>query len=327
MAYDIVTFGAAVQDVFLQGKLFTPKREDDGDLVEEFELGSKNEIDNVTFSIGGGATNAAVTFARQGMKCAYFGYVGNDMAGEAVKHDLNQNEVDNTLVHYSDKLSTGYSALLLAPGGERTILTYRGASSHFEIMDGELDTLNTRWFYLSSLEGNFEVIEKIILHAKSKSISVAWNPGKKELSDIEKLKPLLHGCSVLSLNKEEMALIFEGDTKEKLAEKSAEVVKVSVVTDGPNGLAACDGSKVYSAGMYEDVPVVDRTGAGDAFCSGFVSAIARGLDINKAITLGSANSTSVVGLIGAKDGILRENAPLHDMDISVNVLGKGESNV
>lgn len=317
MAYDIVSFGAAVQDVFLQGSVFTPKKEDDGDLVEEFELGSKNEIDGVVYSTGGGATNAAVTFAKQGLETAYFGYVGKDMAGDGIKHDLELNQVDTSLVHYTDKLGTGYSTLLLAPSGERTILTYRGASSHFELSDGDLSAFETRWYYISSLEGNYDVIEELLLYAKSKNIKVAWNPGKKELSDPEQLKALLVNVSILSLNKEEISLLFHGETKEELAKEASKVVDIAVVTDGPSGLAAADKDNLYVAGMYEDVPVVDRTGAGDAFCSGFVATIAQGLSVERAITLGSANSTSVVGKIGAKAGILSQKDTIHDMDITV----------
>jgi sugar/nucleoside kinase (ribokinase family) len=69
--------------------------------------------------------------------------------------------------------------------------------------------------------------------------------------------------------------------------------------------------------MYEDVPVVDRLGAGDAFSSGFVAMIAKGEGIEQAITFASANSTSVVGVIGAKPGILYEDAKLHSMPIEI----------
>ena len=65
--------------------------------------------------------------------------------------------------------------------------------------------------------------------------------------------------------------------------------------------------------MYEDVPVVDRTGAGDAFASGFLSQWAQGKSLAESIIFASANSTSVVTQIGAKPGILHEHAALHDM--------------
>lgn len=65
--------------------------------------------------------------------------------------------------------------------------------------------------------------------------------------------------------------------------------------------------------MYEDVSSIDRTGAGDAFGSGFVSQWAQGADIKQGILFASANSTSVIQYLGAKKGILYENSNLHDM--------------
>jgi sugar/nucleoside kinase (ribokinase family) len=69
------------------------------------------------------------------------------------------------------------------------------------------------------------------------------------------------------------------------------------------------------AGMYKDVKVVDRLGAGDAFGSGFVCKWALGRPLKEAVTFASANSTSVVSHIGAKTGILKAGAKIHDMEM------------
>jgi ribokinase len=68
--------------------------------------------------------------------------------------------------------------------------------------------------------------------------------------------------------------------------------------------------------MYEDVKVIDRTGAGDAFGSGFLSYWAQGKSLKDSIVFASANSTSVVTKIGAKVGILYKGAKLHAMPLS-----------
>ena len=67
--------------------------------------------------------------------------------------------------------------------------------------------------------------------------------------------------------------------------------------------------------MYEDVKVVDRTGAGDAFGSGFLSQWALGKSLKQSVVFASANSTSVVTKIGAKTGILHQHAKLHEMPL------------
>jgi sugar/nucleoside kinase (ribokinase family) len=75
--------------------------------------------------------------------------------------------------------------------------------------------------------------------------------------------------------------------------------------------------------MYEDVPVTDRTGAGDAFGSGFVSWWAQQKSLKDAVVFASANSTSVVTQVGAKAGILHKDTPLHDMPIKEEKITHG----
>jgi len=316
----IISIGAAVQDVILRGRIFEPHRDDDGDKVEEFQLGSKNEVEAITHSTGGGATNAAVTFARQGLRSFYMGKIGDDVAGRVVLDALRKDNVDTSLVGYSKESGTGFSAILLSPNGERTVLTYRGASSNYHMKSADFFNQTADWIYISSLSGDIDALKTIVNYAKKNNIKVAANPGQGELKEKTAFKELLDNIDVLSLNKEEMQSLFKGDTLEELAIAAARQVSLVLVTDGPKGSVACDRAKLYRAGIYEDVPVIDRLGAGDAFTSGFVAAIARGDSVEEALTLASANSTSVVGKIGSKAGILHRGSRLHDMPIKVKDL-------
>ena len=91
-----------------------------------------------------------------------------------------------------------------------------------------------------------------------------------------------------------------------------------IVSDGPNGVCN-DGKTIVKAGMYEDVRVIDRTGAGDAFGSGLLSQwVTRQAACRECIVFASANSTSVVPFIGAKTGILHKGVKLHDMPLLSN---------
>ncbi|MCE7936584.1 carbohydrate kinase family protein [Candidatus Saccharibacteria bacterium CPR2] len=311
----ILSVGAGVQDVFLTGKVLRPEKDEDGEWVEELPVGAKLDLDSIVFGTGGGATNAAVTFARQGLHSAFMGKIAHDPAGMAVLADLHNEGVDTHLVAYSSDYNTGYSAILLSPNGERTILTYRGASTHYHVNNFNLKEINADWIYISSLAGCMDVLEAIIETAKKKEIKIAINPGKSELKQKRKIKELLKEVNILSLNKEELQMLVDGENNEEIIRNAAEMIPVVVMTDGPRGLVATDRNTIIKAGMYEDVPVRDRTGAGDAFCSGFVSSFAKGLSLKEAVIFGSANSTSVVQYIGAKEGILNGDVHLHDMPI------------
>jgi len=313
----ILAIGAASQDVFLSGKDIAVERDEQkGTLEEVFPLGAKLNIEEVVFATGGGATNAAVTFARQGLESSFIGKIGRDPAGKAVLAELDAEHVYTGLVLEDAIYGTQYSTVLLAAGGERTILIYRGAAHDHQVSDYEkIDFNEFEWLYISSLAGKLDVLDTIVTRAKAAGVKIALNPGDGELKQPDKVRALLEDIEVLVLNREEGAMLVDGVSSEEVARSLSRLVPIAVVSDGPNGVVATDGKEIVSAGMYEDVPVVDRTGAGDAFGSGFVSQIAQGKTLQEAIVFASANSTSVVGLIGAKAGILHVNTSLHEMPL------------
>ncbi len=313
----IIAVGAAVQDVFLShSDEFKPVS--DKATSEQFlqlELGAKADVNNITFSTGGGATNAAVTFARQGMDAVFMGVIGHDPAGRAVLDALDYEGVDTSYVGYSHRYSTGYSVLLLAPNGERTVLTYRGASTHYQLRDFRIKDMQADWLYVSTLGGEFSILNALFSEARRHGIKIMFNPGKKELAHPQKLRGLLEDVEILTLNKDEAQRIVTGETLEELIRHIHHYVPVAIITDGPNGLVASDRTTILRAGMYQDVRVIDRTGAGDALGSGFLSQWAQGKSLKDSVIFASANSTSVVSHIGAKTGILSRGVMLHHMPL------------
>src|SRR5665647_1541883 len=94
----IVTIGKATQDVFLKSsKAFEP-HEHKGMFYEELPLGQKLDLDEVIFTTGGNVTNAAVTFARQGLHSKYIWAIGTDVASRTILSDLDSEGVDTSSV-------------------------------------------------------------------------------------------------------------------------------------------------------------------------------------------------------------------------------------
>lgn len=314
----ICAIGAASQDVFISGKGIKAQLDPQtNEYVEAFKLGAKLNVDNVTFATGGGATNAAVTFARQGLDSNFIGKLGHDLAASAVIAELDDEHVRTDEVVYDPVLGTQYSTVLLADTGERTVLIYRGAAhAHNAAEYSAIDFSKYDWLYISSFAGAMEALDAVVTKAKASGVKIAINPGEGELAKMTQLRPLLEDVDIIFVNKEEAAQIVEGTELEELARHMTHYVAVAVISDGPNGVVATDSKTVVRAGMYEDVPVLDRTGAGDAFGSGFLSQWAQGRSLKDSIVFASANSTSVVTKIGAKAGILYSDARLHEMPVS-----------
>ena len=312
----ILSIGKAVQDVFLKSNEFDPYTE--GKVAyTHLPLGAKLEVEDVIFATGGNAMNVAVTFARQGLHASYMWALGLDPASHSILRELDEEGVDTRLVIQDEKYQAGYSTILLSNNGERTILNYRGKAVGGDGKPLDIDAIKEYdWIYPSSLAfAGLGLLAKMVDTAKANGVKVMLNPAGPELADPAKLKHILEDVDVLCVNKEEMQKLVEGETLDELVRHGANLCDVVIVSDGPNGVIATDGEKVVRAGMYEDVPVVDRTGAGDAFASGFLSQWAQGKSLEESIVFASANSTSVVTKVGAKAGILHKGVDLHDMPI------------
>jgi len=310
----IVSIGAALQDVYLidHDDFGTNKR----GFFNQLELGTKVDIDKIQFSTGGGATNAATTFARNGHESIFMGCIADDTAGTAIINSLDDEGIDSSYVTYVNNIHTGYSVLLLAPNGERTILTCRGASAKFDSLNpDDLDNIYPDWLYVTTFRGNMDMLDQFFTKAKSLGAKIMFNPGNLELAHQRKLLGLLSDVDVLLVNKSEAKKIVQGTSLHELILRIKNYVPAAIITDGNQGAIANDGTEVYRLGLYEDVPIKDATGAGDAFGSGFLAAYAGGKSFKDSLVFASANSTSVVRKIGSKAGIISQNTKLHTMPI------------
>lgn len=315
----ILAIGKATQDVFLKSNEFDPHQE--GKVAyTHLPLGAKLDLEDVIFATGGNATNAAVTFARQGLHSKYMWILGEEPASQTILHDLDHEGVDTSHVIQSEEYRASYSSIMLSPSGERTILNFHGSAIGSDGYPLDLSAIaHSDWIYISALNTP-GLLEEVFSIAVENGVKIMFNPSGIELSDPEKLKALLEDVDVLALNKEEMQQLVHGESIEELVLHGTHYCPVVIVSDGPNGVCASDKKVIVKAGMYEDVPVVDRTGAGDAFGSGFLSQWSRGRSLEESIIFASANSTSVVSQIGAKSGILHQGVELHDMPIETKAL-------
>ncbi len=312
--FDFITIGSATRDVLLKTGDFEsrPHPHSPTGIEQCFPLGSKLEIKEMVFATGGGGANAAVTFARQGWKVAAVGVVGNDFNGNEVIRELSAEGIKTEYFQKHDDDHTAYSVILVNLSGERTILSYKGEGQHFNIAKIPFEHFKTKWFFLNSLGGNFELLTAVVEFAQKNSIKIAMNPGGKELAyGLDKLVPVLKVIDIFITNREEGAQLL-GSAEMGVASVLEKISAfreggITVVTDGPQGAIVKDESgRAYQAGVPNS-PVVERTGAGDAWSSGFVSEYVRGGNIIKAVQFATANASSVVTQFGAREGILKKD--------------------
>ena len=310
--YDIITFGSASEDVFVFSKEFFNKK-----LC--FPLGDKIEMDKIIIRTGGGGVNTAATFALQGLKTAYCGSVGKDYAGFSILLDLKKFRISTEFLSSLEKKTTNHSVILSKQEQGRVILVYRDASNYLP-ENFNLRNFKADWFYLAPLGGEFAKKTKDIIHfAKSHKIKVVFNPGKEQIKELKKdIKDWLPKVDVLLPNEKEAKILF-GDYKkpEDLFKKIKLYLKGIIVTGEGEKSVAFDGKNIYRAGEVK-AKVADKTGAGDAFSSGFVSGLIKTSDIKAALQLATANTAACVQKWGAKEGLLTQSQKYQKVSVKVS---------
>lgn len=325
--YDIITTGSATVDVFAHTdsqlvKFVTNHGEDD---FIAFPSGSKILINKLDFMIGGGGTNTAVSFSRLGLKTAYVGKLGSDANADKVLALLDEEHVDFL---GAQEGQTGYSIVLDTLEQDRTILTFKGCNDQLHYHDIQLDKFQTKWLYSSSLTGTSQdTLKKLVMHCKEQDINVAFNPSNYQAKlGYHVLKDIIDHCKVLVMNKEEAALLF-------LAEEEPELLSTFlqehpntylVITDGEAGAICHYQGEEYGLTPSPRHQVVETTGAGDAFASGFVAGLIHHYDVVESLKLGMVQAESVITEVGAKNGLLIKEIAIQRMEQFTGKYGKSK---
>lgn len=306
MKYDMLSLGPARMDLFVA----LPEDEveevcslDKKRCMIELGFGEKIAVKGMTFAVGGNTGNNAVGLARLGYKAAMIGTMGSGWSDRQALEILKKEGVDTTYVKI-DQGSFGFGVVINYQG-ERTILSYYPKSVNSFPIDSNLEA---SWIYLTTAGENFEEFyHQAVEWAKAHGAKIGFNPGTRQLKiGRESLKFALENTEVLFVNREEAAKLLDlpvDDVKKLLLELFHLGPKVAVITDGPSGTYCFSGSK-YLYMPIVPAPVIERTGAGDAFGSGFLSGYMKGEPLEKCLQMGTVNSASVLGFVGPQAGLL-----------------------
>ena len=318
---DVITIGSATFDAFLKTNLPLIFSESSPTKKAFYlDFGSKLHCDDAFFSVGGNAMNAAVTFSRQGLEVAPMIVLGDDEAADLVLSRIAEEGIDSGLVSFTDKRSTSFSTVILQ-AGERTLLNYKGAGEFLEIPDFS-SALRASWWYVSLPGKSYKYFPKVVEMARKNGIKLAFNPTLYHINEGKQaiLKNLKY-IDFFVVNTEEAAVLTDTRVSDRDAafERLNKLSKgIIAITAGSDGSVISDGERIYKVPIFKTKKFVDRTGAGDAFASGFVSGLLhkkekcvrgkiRSENIMYAAKLASANAVSVVEGIGASVSALHKH--------------------
>jgi sugar/nucleoside kinase (ribokinase family) len=304
----VVVIGSAVVDVLLKStdlRIMKSHQVEGGVAMCEV-LGGKTEAEDGLLLSGGGGTNVAVGLHRLGEAVKMISRVGDDDLSEILIKQLEKENINLSFLQKA-KGRTGLSAVLVSADGSRSTVTYRGESGEIEKNEIEWEEIKKAdWIQISSLGGEMELLEDLVSFALEHGIRIGINPGKKELSQKERLQKLLPKFDMFNVNRMEAAEFWGGgyEDEEGLVEKFIKAgVRQLFVTDGRKGAGVGERGKWIKIVSYPNKSI-DDTGAGDAFVSGVVAGILQGKNSEEALKMGLANGASVVCHLGAKEGLI-----------------------
>jgi sugar/nucleoside kinase (ribokinase family) len=257
---------------------------------------------------GGSAANTIVGVADFGARGAFVGKVKSDQLGGVFSHDIRAAKVAFETMAASDGPATACSYILVTPDGERTMNTYLGAAQNLHPND--IDTAQIAAASITYLEGylwdpkdakDAFVKASSAAHAAGRRVALTLSDAfcvgryRGEFLDLMRRQVV----DLVFANESELTSLYETGFDAALAQFRRDVA-TGVVTRSENGcvIVTKDGTEAVPAFPVEKV--VDTTGAGDLFASGFLFGLVRQFPIKKAAQLGALAAAEIIQHLGAR---------------------------
>ena len=313
MSKKILGIGNAIVDVFI-------KVDDDFLFKNNLTKGSmklieKNEFESLKSTIkiekieaGGSVANTMAGIAYLQGKASFIGKINSDEFGKVYKESLEKIKVNFPYSEKSENLSTGASIILITPDSERTMCTYLGISSQLSKDDIKEDYIKGHEIiflegYLWDKGRSEEMFKHVINLAKKNNIKVAMS-----LSDIFCVKRhrkdffnlLLNDINILIGNENEINELVQKKNLLECINELKKINKLIIITRSANGSIALLNNEIINCDSSKVEKVLDLTGAGDLFASGFLKEYLDQSNIKKCLQSGSELAAKVIQKIGAR---------------------------
>lgn len=314
--YDVITVGNLRMDAYMT--IHNPKADLHSDASHHgicFTKGSKIIVDRYDFLMGGNAANVAVGLSRLGLKSTVVAEIGDDEFSIKIRNELAKEDIERLFVIQTKNGASNLSVIINF-GGDRTVFAEERVQEHnFELSEAE-----AKWVYLTSLAREWErPYERVLEFVSRGNCKLAFNPGSLQLKENKDLlHKVLQRTDVLFLNKEEAELLLSNHNNKKIDDSEHYVKqlceelkklgsKTVVMTNGKKGSYCLSKSGEFLIQDLFPGELVERTGAGDAYASGFLAATIHGVNSKGAMRWGSVNAAAVVGQVGAEAGLLTKD--------------------
>jgi ribokinase len=293
--FDVIGFGALnVDKLYKVNKIAGPEEEG---FIKGFEE-----------ACGGSAANTIVGLARLGCKVGFIGKVANDWEGKMLLEDFRREGVSTKGIIRAKAGRSGTVMGFVDEKGERALYVDPGVNDTISFEEIDMGyACQAKFIHLTSFvdEKSFEA-QKRLVENLPEDVKVSLDPGELYARrGMKALNQVLERTFVFMPNSRELAILTGVEDYVKGAEKMLELgVKIVAVKLGGKGCYVTDGKENHHVEAFK-VQIVDTTGAGDAFCAGFLYGLLNGKSLKECAKLGNFVASRCIMKMGARTGLPR----------------------
>ena len=293
MKFDVICFGALNVDRLYRVNRIAGRDE------ESFIIDFKE-------APGGSAANTAVGLARLGLKTGFIGKVSDNREGKLLLNDFKRQNVDVDGIIVSKEGRSGVAMGYVDTKGDRALYIDPGVNDSLELKEIDLKYAgNTAFLHLTSFIGEKPFKAQKELVRGLRDVRISFDPGELYARNgLTVLKLMIERSFVMLPSENELKLLTgkKYDEGSKILMKKG--VSIVAVKLGERGCYVTDGKESYLVEPYK-VEVVDTTGAGDAFCAGFLYGLIKNKDLYECGRLGNFVASRCIEKVGAREGLPR----------------------
>jgi|TARA_B110000881_G_scaffold8187_1_gene6365 sugar/nucleoside kinase (ribokinase family) len=298
----IVDVICKVEDDFLKNNELTKSTMKLVDEAEFKKLLSNLKIEETVS--GGSVANSIVGLSQLGNKVGFIGKVNEDNLGNKYEEGLKKEKVEYFYSKKKEDLPTGTCLILITPDSERTMCTFLGTAG--KINEDDVDVNAIKNSEITFLEGYLwdegdpkKAFDKAIQNSNKVAMSLS------DLFCVERHKPhfldlVKNKLDITFANEQEITSLIGSNNFEDVVSFSKGLKKLIVITRGKKGATAIKGSEVAECGIQKNLKIVDLTGAGDLFASGFLHGHVNNLSLHESLEKGTEMSSKIIQKIGAR---------------------------
>ena len=298
----IVDVICKIEDNFLTNNELTKSTMKLVDETEFKKLLSSLKIEETVS--GGSVANSIVGLSQLGNKVGFIGKVNEDNLGKKYEDGLKKEKVEYFYSKKKEALPTGTCLILITPDSERTMCTFLGIAG--KINENDVDINAVKNSEITFLEGYLwdegdpkKAFDKAIQASNKTAMSLS------DLFCVERHKShflnlVENKLDITFANEKEITSLIGANNFDDVISFSKNLNKLIVITRGQKGATAIQGKNIAECGIKENLKIIDLTGAGDLFASGFLHGHVNNLSLKESLEKGTKMSSKVIQQIGAR---------------------------